>query len=133
MSLPVSALQILGGYFSEMMSHNFSCAGSNDMPQEIFFALSEEEKRDLVEDFNVWDKEANPDGWEPRNLENIPDFLWCAYFMRRAEDAISEKNWETRFGADPKVSAGNSTPMAPPPQEEKRGTLGLGKPEKRRT
>lgn len=91
MSFPVSALQVLSGYFGEMISDQCSRAGSNDMPQEIFLALSEEEKRGLIEDFNVLDKQANPDGWEPRRLDRIPDFLWGAYFIRRAEDAISEK------------------------------------------
>lgn len=87
----VPGLQVIGGYFTELIGHHLSAAGCNDMPDELFRVLTPQQKQDLLDDFNEYDQKANPDGWEPRTrVEYIPDFALAAYFMRRAIDGLSE-------------------------------------------
>lgn len=86
-------LQVLVGYFGEMISHHCSIAGCNDMPQDTFDCLSISQKEALLDDFHAWDKKSDPDGWEPRSfrrspISSIPDFLWADYLMDRIMDLL---------------------------------------------
>ena len=89
---PVEGLQVLAGYFGDALH----CHLNHDMPGEVFDILSADQKAELLADFNAWHLDANPDRWVPRRFNHIPDYLWSAYFMARALEAIT--------GPDPNLS-----------------------------
>ena len=85
----VPGLQVLSGYLSEFMSHKMGAARCNDMPSELFDCLTLAQKHALHADFLKWHAEANPEDWEPMQLQCIFDFQWAGYFMDRALSAIN--------------------------------------------
>ena len=80
---PKAAQTALLSYFFEVLDAAMSSSGCNDMDQAVFSKLSDKEKIDLFAGFLKWDKQANPDGWEPKRFENISDFEWLAYLRER--------------------------------------------------
>lgn len=88
--IPVAGLLAIGHYLDQMLSEYQAAASCNDVEPSVFAALSDQEKTDLLADFNCWNKLANPDGWEPTiKLTNVHDFSWRAYFMHCAQNAIT--------------------------------------------
>lgn len=81
---------ILLSHFLEDYSEKLGSAGCNDMSQDVFAGIEPAREYDLIEDFNAWDRLANPEGWEPRRREHIPDFLWVSFLKSRVRREIIE-------------------------------------------
>lgn len=65
------------------LSDKMGAAGCNDMDQSVIDAMDPVDRLNIHRDFNAWDQTSNPDGWEARKLDYVPDFLWVAYLQAK--------------------------------------------------
>jgi hypothetical protein len=80
--------EILLEYFFDQLDRHHSCAGCNDMDSGTFSRLTEKEKGELHAEFLAYDREANPDQWEPMSFAGIPDFCWLGFLRRSMKEPI---------------------------------------------
>lgn len=73
-------------FFLGQLSEHMSAAGCNDMDQRVIDAMDPVDRINLYGDFLSYDSKANPDKWEPRTLEDIPDFSWVWYLKSKVRE-----------------------------------------------
>lgn len=79
---------LLAARLLEMAASEFGNHGCNDMDMATFDGMTLEEKGWLMAQFHIWDQEANPVDWEPRQFRMIGDTEWmhfCADMLRGVE------------------------------------------------
>lgn len=84
--MPEEAKRRLLRYFFDMLDDAMSSAGCNDIEQSVFHGLTQDERMELYAGYLKYDHVANPEDWEPRKFEHIPDFSWLAYLRSRMEE-----------------------------------------------
>ena len=75
-------------YFCERLADQMSAAGCNDMDQSVFATITAARMEDLKDRFDRWDRKANPEDYQVRKLEHIPDFLWFAYLTDKLRESL---------------------------------------------
>lgn len=74
---------ILADYFLSELYDHVRNSGCNDMTPEVFSKMEPWRASVLLTDFRKWDKSANQEGYKPRKLIDIPDYLWVGFLRSR--------------------------------------------------
>lgn len=75
-------------YFLDQLSDKMGSAGCNDMDQRIINAMDPVDRLNIYGDFLEYDSKANPTGWEPREIDGIPDFSWVGYLKSKVKELL---------------------------------------------